>query len=458
MANNYFSFLKILRMKLVTCIAILAFASCTSPKSDQEKQSPATLLLKNVNVIKGDGSAAQEGMSILIENGKISSVGKDVAAKDATVVDLSGKTIMPAIISAHSHIGMLKGTGANADNYTRENILSQLNKYAQYGVLQVQILGTDRPSLFQNGLYDSIRNGLLDGARMLSAGYGFNSPQQNVDPNSPMGRVFRPTSPDLVAAELDSLKALDIHIVKMWVDDFNKTVPKMDPAVYNAIIQEAHKRNMRVAAHVYYLSDARRLVEDGVDILAHSIRDSVVDDAFLANMKAKNVVYVPTLVLEKFANAYAGNPEWINDEFFKNSLEPGVYEMITSEKNRNDVKNSPAFARNENAYKVSLVNCKKIFDAGIKVALGTDSGAMPIRTQGYSEHLEMQLLVEAGLTPLQALSVATKNAADALQQSDEGLIENGRRADLLILNGDPSVDIKNTQNIFSVYKGGRKVR
>src|SRR5205085_5674113 len=134
-------------------------------------------------------------------------------------------------------------TGANALNYTRDNILSQLSKYAQYGVLHVQILGTDRPSLFQNGLYDSIRNGLLDGARMLSAGYGFNSPQQNVDPNSPMGRVFRPTSPDQVAAELDSLKALDIHIVKMWVDDFNKTVPKMDPEVYNAIIQEAHKRN-----------------------------------------------------------------------------------------------------------------------------------------------------------------------------------------------------------------------
>jgi imidazolonepropionase-like amidohydrolase len=293
---------------------------------------------------------------------------------------------------------------------------------------------------------------------MLSAGYGFNVPLANVDTSSPQGKVFRPSTAAQVPAELDSLAALNIKIVKMWVDDFNKTVPKMDPSVYHAIIDEAHKRNMRVAAHVYYLSDARQLVADGVDILAHSIRDSVVDDAFLADMKAKNVIYVPTLSLDKFAYAYAGDPDWINDPFFKASLEPGTYEIITSASYKNNTKNSPAYARNENGFKIAMINLKKIFDAGICVALGTDSGAFPIRTQGFAEHLEMKLLTEARLTPLQAIMIATKNAADALQLNDYGVIENGKIADLLILDGDPSVDIRNTRKIYGVYKSGAKIK
>jgi imidazolonepropionase-like amidohydrolase len=216
---------------------------------------------------------------------------------------------------------------------------------------------------------------------------------------------------------------------------------------------------MRVAAHVYYLSDARDLVSNDVDILAHSIRDSLVDDAFLAGMKTRHVIYIPTLSLDEFAYIYAREAEWINDPFFKASLEPGVYEMITSEKYRNDLKNSPVYTRNIKGFNMAVANLRKIFDAGILVALGTDSGAMPVRTQGFSEHLEMELMTQAGLTPLQSISVATKNAADALKINQHyGIIEKGKVADLLILNGDPSKEIKNTRNINAVYKAGKKVR
>jgi imidazolonepropionase-like amidohydrolase len=438
-------------------IIFLIITSCSTSKNQEENEpTNQKVLFRNVNLIKGDGSAAAK-TDVYIEDGKITETGSDLSKDGAATVDLEGKTMMPAIISTHVHIGLIKDTIASGKNYTRENILRQLDKYANYGVLNLQVLGTDRPLLFQNGLYDSIKNGLLNGARMLSAGYGFNSPQANVDTSSPQGKVFRPGSAAQVPAELDSLAALNIKIIKMWVDDFNKTVPKMDSAIYHAIITEAHKRNMRVAAHVYYLADARQLVADGVDILAHSIRDSVVDDAFLADMKAKNVIYVPTLSLDKFAYAYAGDPEWISDPFFKASLEPGTYEMITSSSYKNSTKNSPAYARNENGFKIAMTNLKKIFDAGIRVALGTDSGAFPIRTQGFAEHLEMQLLNEAGLTPLQVIMVATKNAADALQLNDFGVIENGKVADLLVLDGDPSVDVKNTRRIFAVYKAGKKI-
>jgi imidazolonepropionase-like amidohydrolase len=438
-------------------IIFLIITSCsTSKNQDANEPTNQKILFKNVNLIKGDGSAAAK-TDVYIEDGKVAETGTNLSKDGATTVDLEGKTMMPAIISTHVHIGLIKDTIASGKNYTRENILRHLNKYAKYGVLNLQVLGTDRPLLFQNGLYDSIKNGLLDGARMLSAGYGFNSPQANVDTSSPQGKVFRPVSVAQVPAELDSLAALNIKIIKMWVDDFNKTVPKVDSTIYHAIITEAHKRNMRVAAHVYYLADARQLVADGVDILAHSIRDSVVDDVFLADMKAKNVIYIPTLSLDKFSYAYAGDPEWINDPFFKASLEPGTYEMITSSPYKSNTKNSPAYERNETGFKIAMTNLKKIFDAGIRVALGTDSGAFPIRTQGFAEHLEMQLLNEAGLTPMQAIMVATKNAADALQLNDFGVIENGKVADLLVLDGDPSGDIKNTRKIFAVYKAGKKV-
>jgi imidazolonepropionase-like amidohydrolase len=443
-------------LSLLLIIPLVITSCSTSKNQDENEPANQKILFKNVNLVKGDGSAAAKA-DVYVEDGKITETGINLSKDGAKTIDLEGKTMMPAIISTHVHIGLIKDTIASGKNYTRENILRQLDKYAKYGVLNLQVLGTDRPLLFQNRLYDSIKNGLLDGARMLSAGYGFNSPQANVDTSSPQGKVFRPVSAAQVPAELDSLAALNIKIIKMWVDDFNKTVPKVDSAIYHAIITEAHNRNMRVAAHVYYLADARQLVADGVDILAHSIRDSVVDDAFLADMKAKNVIYVPTLSLDKFSYAYAGDPEWINDPFFKASLEPGTYEMITSSSYKNNAKNSPSYARNENGFKIAMTNLKKIFDAGIRVALGTDSGAFPIRTQGFAEHLEMQLLNEAGLTPVQAIVVATKNAADALQLNDFGVIEKGKVADLLVLNGDPSVDIKNTRKIFAVYKAGKKI-
>lgn len=136
-----------------------------------------------------------------------------------------------------------------------------------------------------------------------------------------MDNVFRPASASQVPAEMDSLLKVKPEAVKMWVDDFGGKFTKMKPEIYQRIITGAHQRNLRVAAYAYYLSDARKLVNDGLDIIGHSIRDSVIDDALVQQMKAKNVVYIPTLSLDEFAYIYARRPEWLNDPFFKNSLE-----------------------------------------------------------------------------------------------------------------------------------------
>ena len=441
----------------ILCSALLLFSCNEKNKSNSYQE---LLILENVRLIDGNGESPIENTKILIKDGKIAKIGNDISEKDAQIIDLKGKTIIPALISAHSHVGTLKGTTTKPENYTEENILSQLKKYQDYGVLNVMSMGTDRPFLFESGLREKSVNGEIDGARIHSAGYGFGAPNGAPPLDFAMDKVFRPTSVSQIPAEMDSLAKTKPELVKIWVDDFNgKFDAKVKPEIYKAIIDEAHKRNIRVAAHVYYLSDLKKLVDAGIDVIGHSVRSEVIDDETLAKMKARNVIYIPTLSLDKYAFVYAKKPEWINDEFFKKSLEPGVYEMISSEKYQNDIKNSPNYALNMKSLEIAKQNLKKVFDAGILVAMGTDSGAMPLRAQGFSEHLELQLMIEAGLNPLQALTVATKNSAKALKiDKDFGTIEVGKTADFIVVDGNPAKNIKDTRKIISVYKAGKKVK
>jgi imidazolonepropionase-like amidohydrolase len=432
-------------------VPLLALVIVYAPSNGQQ---PASVLLKNANVIDGTGSATRENTDILISNGRIIEVQKGIKSRVDKEIDLKGKTVIPSLISAHAHVGTLKGTTSSADNYTRENILGQLIKYQDYGVSSVLVMGTDRPLIF-DGMRDSTVAGLLPGARLFSAGYGFNVPDSS--PGSWMNLLLRPASAEDVPAMIEKVAAVKPTVVKIWVDDHGNA-QKMKPEIYKAIISEAHKRNIRVAAHLFYAEDARQLVEAGIDIIAHSIRDKEVDAELLAKMKQKNVIYIPTLSLDEYQFVYAGKPDWIDDDFFKASLEPGVLEMITDKSYAEKIKNSPDYPRNMAAFKTAKVNLKKIYDAGITVALGTDSGAFPIRTQGFTEHLEMELMVQAGLTPLQAITISTRNAARALKMDREfGTLEKGKKADLIILSDNPEKDIKYTRKIESVWKEGREV-
>ncbi|QNL52673.1 amidohydrolase family protein [Olivibacter sp. SDN3] len=441
-------------------LAVTAFIFCTCEnRQDNTSVSADAVLLRNATIIDGTGADALQQTDILIEDSLITAIGQHLDTSGiASVIDLTGKTVVPAFISAHVHVGTLKGTDATGKNYTRDNILRQLKKYADYGILNVLSMGTDRPLLFENGLYDSLKNGQLEGASMYSAGYGFGAPQGAPPMGSAMDKVYRPDSITEVAAKIDSLASLNVQAVKIWVDDFGGEVKKIDSAVYKTIISEAHRHNIAVVAHAYYLSDAHQLVADGVDVIGHSIRDQEVDDSLLMQMKEKDVKYIPTLTLDEFAYIYAIKPDWIEETFFKEALEPGVYEMITSADYQKKMKEAAAYTKNKAAFETALINLKKIFDAGILVALGTDSGASPVRAQGFAEHRELALLVRAGLTPLQAITVATQNAAKVLKIDDRfGTLEKGKIADLIVLNGNPLDDIKNTQMIEAVYKKGKAV-
>jgi imidazolonepropionase-like amidohydrolase len=213
-----------------------------------------------------------------------------------------------------------------------------------------------------------------------------------------------------------------------------------------------------VASHLYHIADAYRLVEAGVDAMAHSIRDAVVDDFLVAEMKKRNITYIPTLSLDEFAYVYEDSPGWLDDPFFRNSLEPGVYEMITSASYKDKISKSPVTPQEKTALDVALKNLLKLYRAGIPVVLGTDAGASPIRAQGFSEHMELELMVKAGLTPLEAIAVATGNGARFLHVDNiRGTLQTGKKADLIVLDKDPLQDIRNTRTISAVWKDGVKV-
>lgn len=450
--------MKTLSSTFFLALSTLIFCACQNRQRNAAVSEDA-ILLRNATIIEGTGADALQQTDILIEDSLITAIGPNLdTAGIASVIDLTGKTVVPAFISAHVHVGTLKGTASAGKNYTRENILRQLKKYADYGVLNVLSMGTDRPLVFENGLYDSLKNGRFEGASMYSAGYGFGAPQGAPPMGSAMDKVYRPDSITEVAGKIDSLASLQVQAIKIWVDDFGGEVKKIDSSIYKTIISEAHKHNITVVAHAYYLSDAHQLVADGVDVIGHSIRDQEVDDSLLTQMKEKGVKYIPTLTLDEFAYIYALKPDWIDDTFFKEALEPGVYEMIISADYQKKMQEAANYTKNKAAFETALINLKKIFDAGILVALGTDSGASPVRAQGFAEHRELALLVQAGLTPLQAITVATRNAAEVLKIDDRfGTLEKGKIADLIVLNRNPLDDIKNTQMIEAVYKAGREI-
>ena len=438
-------------------IAIASALGLFVTTASQDIAATATVL-RNVVVVDGTGKAAQKNQDVVITGDRILAIrpaGSSVP-KDARVMDMKGKTIMPQMINTHAHLGLLKGTTMSSANYTEDNIRRQLLRYEAYGVGAVLALGTDHEEIF--ALREASHKGTLPGATIYTAGMGFGVKDALPPISFGMDRVFRPDSAEEARKELRQLAAKKPDVLKIWVDDFWGQYPPMKPEIYSAIIDEAHKLGLRVASHVYYLEDARKLVGLGLDIISHSVRDGEIDDGLLAEMKKRRVAYVATLSLDEFAFAYQDSPEWLNDPYFQASLEPGVLQMITSPEYKEKVRSNKNTALEMSAFQMGLKNVKRVFDAGVLVALGTDSGAQPVRVQGFSEHMELELLVKAGLTPMQAITVATKNGAQLLKIDDRcGTLEPQKKANFIVLDKDPSTSIGNTKTISGVWKDGKKV-
>jgi len=379
-----------------------------------------------------------DNATLVVRGGRVVAVGAGVNVPAGVErVDLAGRFVMPGLVNAHGHVGATRGLRSGPELYSRQNVLDQLRLYARYGVTTVVSLGDDRDEGFR--VRDEQETAALDRARLYVA-----------------GPVVDATTPEAARAQVSALAARKPDWVKIRVDDTLGTTAKMTPAVYRAVIDEAHKRGLRVAAHLFYLEDAQGLLAAGVDFIAHSVRDKPVDPAFVSALAKRGTCLCPTLMREVSAFAYADEPTFFADPFFSKEADPAVVAELRSPDRRERVRANSASARYRAALKTASVNLKTLVDGGVPIAFGTDTGP-PARFQGYFEHEELARMVEAGLTPAQALVAATSGAARCLGLESVGRLEPQAWADFLVLRADPVADIRNTRSLESVWIAGNRL-
>ncbi len=419
------------------------------------------MLLQNLRLIDGTGRPPADHVSILIQNGKIAQIltGTTVQLRDsnAQTIDLAGKTVMPGIINGHGHLGLTQGATVSPANYTPENIERQLTQYQRYGIAKMISLGMNKDLLY--GLRSAQGKGELDSTTILTADRGIGVPGGVPAVKVGPDQIYRPATPDEARRDVREMASRAPDLIKVWVDDGLHKLPPPNPAVYAAVIDEAHKQKLRVAAHVYYLADAKRLLQDGIDILAHSIRDQEIDADTISLMKEKKIYYIPTLQLEESFFIFSEDPAWMNTSFFQSALNPELSQLLTSAAYKQKVEQDPTTPIHRAALQTAMVNLKKLRDGSVQIAFGTDSGANPYRIQGWAEHRELQLMVAAGMTPLEAIHSATAVTANMLDLGEKtGTVEVGKQADLIVLNADPSADIANTEKIAMIFHNGQPVK
>ncbi len=416
------------------------------------------IVLSHIRLIDGTGRPALEDASIVVGGGKIRAIGPASRIKTpqgAQVIDLSGKTIMPGMINLHGHVGMVSGLSQDMKHYTRENAVAQLRVYAQYGVTTTTSMGTDHDLILD--IRDQQRRGKVSGARVFTALQGFTT-LNGYPTHAPgiKGVAQEVATAAQARAWVNKLADRGADVIKMWIDDHHDTFKKIPPAVYRAIISQAHKRGLLAFAHLYELDDAKGLVRAGLDVMAHSIRDREVEDELIALLRKNKVTAVATLSREKSTFAYADSPAWLDDPFFQRGTTPEIIQALKTTLKKKQAAD-PEREINIQGLKIAMRNLKKLSDAGVRIGFGSDSGP-PARFPGYFEHWEMELMAQAGLTPMQIIQAATKTSAEALKIAKNfGTLEKGKAADFIVLDKNPLDDIRNSRAIHSVYLAGQRL-
>ena len=402
------------RLNVVALAAIVSLSflvGCATPPSAQ----PVTAF-EGARLIVGDGRVI-ESATLVVEGARIAQVGRTAEVRvpaGATRVNLAGKTVMPMLIDTHVHL-----------NRTREALIRDLRLRAYYGVSTALSMGTDGYELL-----DMRREAIRHAARFLSAGRGIT-----------MQEPGRTTVPYWITSEAEARKAVEelaahkVDIVKIWVDTRDGKYKKLTPEIYRAVIDEAHKRGLRVTAHLFDLEDAKGLIRAGVDALAHGVRDRDIDDELVTLFKQRpNLILTPNL---------PDRGVKVDLSWLQTGVTANEFAMLDAA--NTDRPLAQAF------YGIQARNLAKLNAAGVRITLGTD-GNRP-----WGAHDEMQDMVIAGMTPMQVIVAATRNSAEFLRIADAGTLQAGKSADFIVLGANPLDDISNTRRISAVVLRGSSV-
>jgi imidazolonepropionase-like amidohydrolase len=430
------------RVLAAACLSLFAGIAASQP-----------VLYEGARLIVDTRRPPLENAAFLVENGNVVKVGKKGAVRapaGATRVDLTGKTVIPALIDTHIHIGYQKELSYSAENYTDDNLSEQLHRYAYAGVSAVLSLGTDPGDLpFQLRTEQEANGGTL----FRLAGRGIAAPNAG-----PADAALKPSAYG-VTTEAEARRvvreqiARKVDFIKIWVDDRNGTVPKLSPELYRAIIDEAHRGGTRVIAHVYYLDDAKDLARAGIDGFAHLVRDRELDQETVDLVRARNILMMPNLGLAQ-SRTYSRPPAWLDDDLLRETVPSAIIARMRA---AYDTRPAAAVEAARRTYSIMQRNLARLNGAGARIGFGTDSGAAPDYFHAYNAHRELQLMVEAGMTPAQALTAATVTSAGFLRLKDHGTMEAGKSADFIVLEANPLDDIANTKKIAKVYLKGKEI-
>lgn len=418
-----------------------------------------TVVFENARVFDGERDLGVR--SVVVTDGRITRVDRESPhdlPPDARRIDLAGKHLLPGLVSDHIHVANTDGTAHGDRFHTRDNVVRDLRAFQRFGVTTVSALGMNGDAFF--AVRDEVRDRPELGAQLYGAGPGIGVPK-GAPPAQVMGLaddpVARPSNAAEARAAVRAQKAAGVDLVKLWVDDLGGRFPMMTPEVYTAAIDEAHAQGLKVAAHIHDLAPAADLVAKKLDIIAHGIRDEAVPDTLVRAMRAAGTWYIPTINIDEANYVYAEQPAWLDEPFLRAALPPAVLAQWSDAAWRERQLAGAGIPGSRKAVAMNLANLGRLHAGGVRIGFGTDAGAMPQRVIGFAEHRELELMTQAGLTPAQALTVATRDAAALLGLDDRGTIAVGKRADLLVLDADPLADIRNTRTIRAVWQAGREV-
>lgn len=419
-----------MRRPFLAPLLLAALTACDGASSPD----PAVTAFTGAAVWNGTGGPVLEDATLVVRDGRVVSVESGGAVPEgATTVDLSGTFVTPGLVDAHAHVTGRWAHGELTDEIQR--VYGDLELFARYGVTTVNSLG--------------------DGEVVVAA-------RDSSSPTAPRARL-RAAGPVVTASDPGAAREAaaanaeaGVDWLKLRVDDNLGTTEKMPWDAVAAVLELGEERDIPVATHVFYLEDAKRLLTLGTDMIAHSVRDVPVDQAFIGQLRESGVCYVPTLTREVSTFVYADRPHFFDDPFFTRHAPPSEVERISEPDFMQEMAQSPTAAGYRDALEQALENVETLSEAGIPVAMGTDAGP-PGRFPGYFEHLELWMMVDAGMTPEEALRSGTAVAAECARATDVGTLEAGKWADFLVFQEDPLEDIRRTRSLEQVYVAGQAI-